>query len=170
MSGGRVVFDITKSVPFMGSHILVGLTVMIVVGLGAVVATSYRPRAFVLIWTTALVSIALLVTLGFGFGWLNLRSKAESGVTAVVEGCITRFHPSSGQRGDDEEMIEVSGQRFVYSDDEVTPAFHRTVSQDGPLRPDTWARITHVGNEITKLEVVGHACPTAPTDASWRAD
>lgn len=157
MPGGRVVFDIAQSGPGLNLEPWVGLLAMAAIAVAVIIFWRVQVSAwltriglgwltrfggiksplFNLIWGGAVLGLILVAVSGYATTSSRLRESYRTGAGAVVAGCITQFHPSSGQRGDDEEMIEISGTRFVYSDDILTPAFHQTVLHGGPLHPDS---------------------------------
>lgn len=189
MPNSRVVFDIANNGPRLDYGLRAGLLVMALIAVAGIVFRrvhvdawltriglgwlnrfgGVKSRIFNLIWGGGVLLLILISAVGYGTEWLRLGNSYRAGSGSVIAGCVTRFHPSSGLRGDDEEMVEIDGARFAYSDDIETPAFHQTALKGGPLRPDSWARITHVGNDIIKLEVADHACSPGKIDPDWRA-
>ena len=64
-------------------------------------------------------------------------------------------------------MMQVAGVAFHYP---ANPAsFGETEIAGGPVRRDSWVRVTHVANDILRLEVVDHACPQPVIDTAWSA-
>jgi hypothetical protein len=92
----------------------------------------------------------------------EVKAREKAGRLEFVEGCLQSFHPMP-EGGHENEKIRVNGTDFAYSDfDESTPAFNNTGSHGGPIHADSAVRIWHFGNEILRVEVGDHACPSAP--------
>ena len=156
---------------------LFALVAILIMGLvsifrpGALPSWLVRPRSrtYNLLWVSGVGLFAAIAAGGYFASWWRLTSEAHSRAASTASGCVEDFHPSSGLRGDAVEMIKVSGETFTYSDSTETPAFHKTVRDGGPIKPDDWVSITHVGNDIVRLQVAEHACPSAQVDSNWRA-
>lgn len=178
MPHSHVVFDISQSPPFMSATVIMTMAVMLLIGILSILnpkpatgplrwlVRTHSP-AYNIIWLSIVTMVVIFVSGAYVAKWWRLRTETNTAAAESISGCITRFHPSSGARGDNVDMVEVAGESFTYWDEE-TPAFHKMLRNGGPLRPDAWVRIWHVGPDITKLEVADHACPTAPLDSTWR--
>jgi hypothetical protein len=101
--------------------------------------------AFAVLWTAG----AFLGTYG---EYRNLRSAVRTGRTQVVEGPVIQF-TSVPPTGKGPETFLVNGQRFSYSDYDVTAAFNTTAGHGGPVREGALVRVTHVNGSIVRLEI-----------------
>lgn len=157
----RTVFDIATagykswSFPAFGL-IFVAIGVLLVVNRRNLPGTwSRRPRSssafaffflgFAVLWTV----VSFTSTYG-EYTSLSRAEKAREG--KVVEGKVTNFKPMPAT-GHAMEKFCVSDTCFEYSDYIVTGGFNNTSSHGGPLREGLQVRVTHVGNDIVKLEV-----------------
>ncbi len=104
---------------------------------------------------------AVLSIGGYAGQEADLKAAVKAGRFSVVEGCVERFHPMPAS-GHDTERMQVGGHAFEYSDDIVTPGFHNSASHGGPLDDASKVRVRFVGDQIVRLEVQPHACPSAP--------
>ena len=94
-----------------------------------------------------------LLAFGGTFGdYERLSSALRSGRCQVTEGSVTDFHPKPYNGGQNEWFV-VNGERFKYTDNNVTAGFNQTASHGGPIRQGIQVRIHHVGDEIARLEV-----------------
>ena len=96
--------------------------------------------------------------IGLGAGALNyshfaeLRNAARNGEHEVAEGRVKEFVPMpAGGKGD--ESFVVNGQRFSYSEYDLTKGYNQTQNQGGPIREGLQVRIAHVNGEIIRLEI-----------------
>jgi hypothetical protein len=101
--------------------------------------------AFAVLWT-------LLVAVGSCWKYTSLADAVRAHRVEVAEGVVTDFvpMPSGGHAA---ERFCVSGVCFSYSDYSVVPGFNNASSLGGPIREGLPVRVTHVGNDIVKLEV-----------------
>jgi hypothetical protein len=82
--------------------------------------------------------------------YLALRSFYVDGEGQVVEGPVENYALLSRQG---RESFTVDGQKFSYSDYNVTPGFNNSRALGGPIDAGVHVRITHVNGEIVRLEV-----------------
>ena len=175
MPNSRVVFDVAQGLSIVT---LVGLALVILMGFLAFAPSAAFPRIFRFpargqslgfdrLWLVGLMVICFIAIVGILGQWVEVRSEYGRADLSVVQGCVTRFHPASGQRGDAQDMIQVAGTIFHYPDNPA--AFAKTEIRGGPVRPGSWVRVTHVANDILRLEAIDHTCPQPVTDAGWRA-
>jgi len=100
---------------------------------------------FSILWTLA--SFALT------FGeYYSLKRALQEGRYRVVEGPVTEFQPMP-YSGHARESFVVGGNKFSYSDFEMTSAFNNTQSHGGPIKEGLYIRVTSVGDAIVKLEI-----------------
>jgi len=92
-------------------------------------------------------------------------ARYSRGNIPSTSGCMTSFHPWLGGKNDDEK-ISLNNMCFNYSDNVMMPGFRHGVARGGPVRADSRLRIYYIGNDIVRLETIGHACPAAPDDKS----
>jgi hypothetical protein len=70
----------------------------------------------------------------------------------TLEGRVTNFRPMPWS-GHPMESFSVCGVTFSYSDFIETGAFNNARSHGGPIREGLWVRVSHVGNNIVRLEL-----------------
>jgi hypothetical protein len=150
-----VVFDVAQSGYRHGGFAASGLLVMC----GALAVSAYRrlhgqdtPRLLVLLfcvfgplWTIAVFGLTFS-------DYRSLSSALRDGRCAVVEGTISSFHPMP-YSGHDMEWFIAGGERFEYSDHQITAGFNQTSSHGGPIRQGLPVRVHHIGNAIARLEI-----------------
>jgi hypothetical protein len=81
-----------------------------------------------------------------------VTSALESGRYDVVEGPVTDFVPVPPGRNSYESFV-VRGQKFSYSDYNITSGFHNTALHGGPIHPGLYVRVSYIGNLIIRLEI-----------------
>jgi hypothetical protein len=169
----EVVFDLSTQ-PFAFEGWMIPLFVLPIVGLILVLTpqqivdrfftrgpkgTAGKIFAWVFFLFSGIVSMTWLFTSVTGEN--SLKSAVKSGNFSVAEGCLQHFHPMP-EEGHDTERIEINGRVLEYSDYIITAGFHTTESHGGPIHPDSKIRLTVVGDDIVRVEVQQHSCPTAP--------
>ncbi len=107
---------------------------------------------FAIFWTV----FAVLGTVG---GYLSLSSALRNGRCRIVEGVVSDFHPMP-HSGHDKEWFVVGGQRFEYSDFNVTAGFNQTSSHGGPIRKGIPVRVHYLGDSIARLETASQTTET----------
>lgn len=117
------------------------------------------------IFSWAFFLVAGLVTVAFAaFPYAQdkkLRAAEKSGAVHVAEGCLQAFHPMPSA-GHDMEHFKLDGHTFTYSDFVLVPGFHQSEASGGPIHADSRVRLHYVGTNIVRVDVVDHACPSAP--------
>jgi hypothetical protein len=79
--------------------------------------------------------------------------RLAKGQTEVVEGPVENFRPQP-RGGHARERFTVKGVAFSFSDNVLTPGFHRTVARGGPLREGLPVRINYdPRHQILRLEI-----------------
>lgn len=170
------VFDLTRHPDQISPAYLFHLT-FVVIGVGLSMALLYlccrRRRG-------ALFYLPITLSMAGGAGWMTLhnirhahavKAQAHSGRFASVEGCLDQFHPGLSNPSESDSGLEhwtVSGQEFYYAADEVRLGYHQVEPGGGLVHADSWVRVGYVSdevlghNDIVRLEVTQHACPSAP--------
>jgi len=110
--------------------------------------------AIVLAFAAAWTFLALGLTLT---DYLSLRSAVRNRECKIVEGIVENFDPMPAEGHKDESFV-VSGERFQYSDYDITAGFNRSRSHGGPIENGIRVRIYYVKaedsrNEIARLEI-----------------
>jgi len=82
----------------------------------------------------------------------ELRDALQEGKTVVIEGKVENFIPMP-KSGHSNESFTVAGNKFEYSDHEITAGFNKTTAHGGPIRSGMYVRINALGNRIARLEV-----------------
>jgi hypothetical protein len=84
--------------------------------------------------------------------YCGIRGAYASHRYSVVEGRVEDFvpMPPGGHR---DESFSVGGMRFSYSGYTVTPCFHQTAVQGGPIRDGINIRVFYIGGCIVRLDV-----------------
>lgn len=100
--------------------------------------------------------IAVLLFAGMYSEFRTLRTAYLDGKYEVAEGTIQDFTPI-GKGGSREERFTVAGQRFSYSDFELTPAFNQSTLKGGPMRQGLQVRIYHLRGRILRVDVRNHS-------------
>ena len=85
---------------------------------------------------------------GYHLGVAALRSNS----CEIAEGTVTKFVPAPISGHADETFV-VAGHGFSYSDYEIMPGFHTTVSHGGPIRAGAYVRVFYVKKTIVRLEI-----------------
>lgn len=101
------------------------------------------------VFASAWTAVVFIATFG---EYKTGLSALRAGTASVVEGRVTDFVPKSST-GHAQEHFTVSGQRFSYSDNTLTSAFHNSASHGGPIREGLQVRITYFGNSILRVEI-----------------
>jgi hypothetical protein len=129
----------------------------VIVGVALVVHRRRLPvrtsPALPFLWLVFSVCWTTVALFGTGRDYRRLSSALREGRCRVVEGAVTQFHPMRWGGGSDSERFVVDGQRFQYSDYEVTAGFNNTSSHGGPMREGLRVRIHHLNGEIARLEI-----------------
>jgi hypothetical protein len=110
------------------------------------------------------LSFSLIICVGFiasFYGsYLKYREILDRHEYSTADGCVENFRAASpANRG--EERISVGGKTFSYTDSELSPAFHQTSQNAGPIRPDSRVIIDYDDDVIIRLKIIDHACPPA---------
>jgi hypothetical protein len=159
--GYRVVFDVSTAGYKAWNFALVGL-VFSLAGLGVVALRdklggwwTAHPTAskvfafsflgFALLWTT----VSFVTTYS---DYHTLLSAERTNRLHIVEGVVSNFNPMPAT-GHTMERFCVGSDCFTYSDFVVTAGFNNTTSHGGPIRNGLAVRVSHLGNQIAKLEV-----------------
>lgn len=108
----------------------------------------------------ALSGTAALVALGMATVILvksrleldRFRHVLAQGGYQVVEGEIRDFTPE-GADGHPREHFRVGNSTFEYSSSDITPAFHQSAAEGGPIRPNLRVRIAAFEGSILRLEI-----------------
>ncbi len=58
------------------------------------------------------------------------------------------------KEGHASETFSVGGVKFCYSDYSISPGFHVSRSNGGPIAPGVLVRIHYLGGDILKLETM----------------
>lgn len=154
---------------FFALFILIG-----VVSLGITILKSrYRRKVY---WSSGIFSVLFLsfslIMAVYDASWVfDARRRVENKTFRAVEGCLDSFHPGSeysSRSTAGNEYWTVGGERFEYGVGEVRNGYHTPEPAGGFVHPDSQVRVAFVpsynsGNkEIVRLEVIQHACPSAP--------
>jgi hypothetical protein len=86
------------------------------------------------------------------FEHASLARAVRNGQVQYVEGEVENFVPMPAS-GHQNEHFEVRGQRFEYSDFEVTAGFNHSASHGGPIAAGRHVKVGYVGHTIVRLEV-----------------
>jgi hypothetical protein len=99
-----------------------------------------------------LLSLGLTLT-----DYLSLRAAMRNNECQIVEGVVMNFDPMPAEGHKDESFV-VNGERFQYSDYDITAGFNRSRSHGGPIENGIPVRISYVKgnnsrNQIARLEI-----------------
>lgn len=83
----------------------------------------------------------------------EITKDYEDGKCSIVEGTVEVLHAQASNGHDSPDRIRIGGKIFDISHFEVTPYYRNTVNNNGVLRNGVYARITHRGNNILKVEI-----------------
>lgn len=169
------LFDLTKRPDLISPAYAFDLT-FLAIGLGLIGAVLYlfRNRGW-----RALFYLPVALGWTAAAGWMTwhdirhtreVRALVESGQFASIEGCLDQFHPGLANPSESDSGLErwnVAGQEFFYGADEIRLGYHRVEPGGGLVHADSWVRVGFARdevrghNDIVRLEVKQHACPSA---------
>lgn len=139
---------------------------LIFVAIGAVMAFARDPKAdmapggprgygrrifgwgigiFAILWT-------ILASIVVARSYIAAAYDLIDGRCSVIEGRVANFVPMPYEGHADESFV-LAGQRFAYSDYEITSGFNQTASHGGPMRDGLYVRLCYRDNRILRLEV-----------------
>ncbi len=155
-AGCRVVYDLNTAGYSWWPAIVVGCTVTsaltILVWGGSRWAKALPfPRTM---WLGPAVAFSV-TALAFATSYIAYREALgalRAGNCNVVTGVVENFDPRPPS-GHKLESFTVGAHRFEFADSAVTPGFHTTRAQGGPLGPGMCVRLTFRGNDILRAEV-----------------
>lgn len=171
------VFDLTKQPDLISPAYAFDLT-FVAIGVGLTGAILYF--AFWLGRRAALFYLPVALGWALGAGWMTwhdirhtrtVQAQVRQGQFASVEGCLGQFHPGLASPNEADSGLErwtVSGQEFYYAADEIRLGYHRVEPGGGLVHADSRVRVGYIRddvrghNDIIRLEVTQHACPSAP--------
>lgn len=83
----------------------------------------------------------------------DLIEEMRQGKAKVQFGTVRDFHAAIGEgtRGFRPEGFTVAGHSFTYWSD--ADGFHQMAASGGPIREGVRVRVTHIGNDIVKIEI-----------------
>jgi hypothetical protein len=147
-----VLFDVTRDGYPPLWAVICGLLILALGIIGLILR--YRSK-FAAWFPLFLVLFAMLCITGIlvsiGLGRYRLSSALRNGQCEVAEGVVTDFQPMPVEGHTDESFV-VGGNRFEYSDYDLRPGFHQSLSHGGPIHPGLYVRVFHVRGEIARIE------------------
>ena len=100
----------------------------------------------------------------------NVRYDLSQGKYFTLEGCLESFRAGKAYSGrvEGNEGWVLRGHEFSYGSNQIWFAYHAVEPQGGIVHADSWVRVSFVHDDflrrddIVRLEVNEHACPSAP--------
>lgn len=132
--------------PSHGAVTVIGVVLMVVSAL-TMFDTAQAPGVAVAIWAVVLVALVIGAFAALGI-WLVIRTRSRP-VTTGQEGLVGRM-AEVRRRLDPEGMVFVEG------------ALWRAVSEDGPVDPGEWVRVTGVYELRLTVRRLGEPAPAEP--------
>jgi hypothetical protein len=114
--------------------------------------SSFVPHADKIVTFGCLFSfaVALVITIDTYSRYSALQDHYKRGLATVTTGTVEEFRPKVA--GSTEETFVVAGRRFFYSEGTMMPGYRKYSKDAGPIKDGLEVRVTHVGNDIAKLE------------------